>query len=392
MTSFLKSSLLLFALLSLSVPAYAEKAPLPEKKQEKLKTLQNKVEQEKAAQEDLKKKADVLEKDMKGLKTDLISTTKSVQKQERALQDIQKKLDDLEAQKKEMEDGLSKQRTSLAGLIVALERIRRLPPETLVARPDAPLQTAQAATVMGTILPEINRRANQLKEDLEKLSNLEKDLLAQKADMEKSTLKLKADQTKMNKLMAERSDALKETKNKVASKSKEIAALTKEAKDFSDLIKRLEKKNREIDARTGNSLITGKSKRTSESAGPALGTGRAPVSGIIKTRYGEADDIGATSKGLVFSARSGSIVVAPLGGIVRYAGDFRNYGNIVLIEHRNKFHSLVAGLGKVATFVGQRVEAGEPLGYLPDDSGRLYYELRYQGNPVNPSKKFSKLE
>ena len=86
------------------------------------------------------------------------------------------------------------------------------------------------------------------------------------------------------------------------------------------------------------------------------------------------------------------MVVAPLGGIVRYAGTFRNYGKIVLIEHRNKFHSLVAGLGKVDTFVGQRVDAGEPIGALPTSSGRLYYELRYQGDPVNPSKKFSTLD
>jgi septal ring factor EnvC (AmiA/AmiB activator) len=390
----LKKVLLISLCLSLcgAQPAHAEKTPLPEKKQEKLNSLQNKVEKEKSHQEELKKKAETLEKDMKGLKTNLISTTQSVQKQERSLQDIQKKLDELEKQKLDAETVLKKQRTSLAGLIVALERIRRLPPETLVARPDAPLQTAQAATVMGTILPEINKRASQLKTDLEKLSDLEKNLTEQKSDMEKSAQKLKSDQEKMNKLMAERAEALKDTRNKVAAKSLEIAVLTKEAKDFSDLIKRLEKKNREIDARTGNAIHSKKADKNWDSKAPALGTGRAPVSGIIKTHYGEADDIGATSKGLVFSARSGSVVVAPLGGIVRYAGDFRNYGNIVLIEHRNKFHSLVAGLGKVATFVGQRVEAGEPLGYLPDDSGRLYYELRYQGDPVNPSKKFSKLE
>jgi septal ring factor EnvC (AmiA/AmiB activator) len=105
----------------------------------------------------------------------------------------------------------------------------------------------------------------------------------------------------------------------------------------------------------------------------------------------KTDDIGASSQGLIFSARAGSVVVAPLGGTVRYAGEFRNYGKIVLIEHKNKFHSLVAGLGKVDTFVGQRVDAGEPVGILPEQSGRLYYELRYQGEPVNPSKKFSKL-
>lgn len=378
--------LLVTAIFTLSNPTLAAEKIAP--KQEKLKEIESKVAAEKAHQEELKAAADKLEKDMKGLKGNLIDTTKSVQKNERTLQDIENKIVDLQKQKQELEDTLKAKRASLANLILALERIRRLPPETLIARPDAPLETAQAATVMGSILPEINKRANQLKTDLQTLSEVETDLNNQKAEVEKATATLKSNKDKMDKLVADRSKALETTKKKVAAKQQEIANLTKEATDFRDLIKKLEKKNREIDARTGNTSKRDKSSDT----GPALGTGRLPVSGIIKTRYGEADEIGATSQGIIFSAREGSVVVAPLGGIVRYAGTFRNYGKIVLIEHKNKFHSLVAGLGKVDTFVGQRVEAGEPIGTLPSSSGRLYYELRYQGDPVNPSKKFSKLD
>lgn len=381
-TFLLSASLLLIAL----QPAFAVEKIEPKKAQ--LKEMESKVETEKANQEQLKAAADKIEKDMKGLKTDLIDTTKSVQKNERALQDIEDKIEALQKQKQDIESTLKAKRASLANLILALERIRRLPPETLIARPDAPLETAQAATVMGSILPEINKRANQLKADLQTLSEVETDLNNQKAEVETAMAKLKTNKNKMDKLVDERSKALDTTKKQVAAKSQEIANLTKEATDFRDLIKKLEKKNREIDARTGNAPKRDKN----DDAGPALGTGRLPVSGIIKTRYGETDEIGASSQGLIFAAREGSVVVAPLGGVVRYAGTFRNYGKIVLIEHKNKFHSLVAGLGKVDTFVGQRVEAGEPIGALPSSSGRLYYELRYQGDPVNPSKKFSKLD
>lgn len=369
-----------FLLLFSAHPIYAES------KKDELKKIEQKVQAEKNRQKELRTAAEKLEKDMKGLKTDLIDTTKSVQKNERSLQEIEDKIATLQTQKNDLDKNLQSKRQSLADLIMALERIRRLPPETLIARPDAPLKTARAATVMGSILPEINKRANQLKEDLAVLSELESELNEEKAKVEKATTQLKSEKSKMDKLVSERSKSLKETKQKVAAKNIEIANLTKEAKDFRDLIKKLEKKNREVDARTGNAPPS-KSKDT----GPALGTGRLPVSGIIKTRYGETDDIGATSQGLIFSARAGSVVVSPLGGTVRYAGEFRNYGKIVLIEHKNKFHSLVAGLGKVDTFVGQRVDAGEPIGILPESSGRLYYELRYQGDPVNPSKKFSKL-
>lgn len=366
-------------------PACASEKIAP--KQEKLKEIEHKVEAEKRHQEELKAAAEKIEKDMKGLKTDLIDTTRSVQKNERSLQDIETKITTLQIQKKDLEITLKSKRESLAGLILALERIRRIPPETLIARPDAPLETAQAATVMGSILPEINKRASELRTNIETLSKVEADLNTQKAEVEKETASLKTNKEKMDKLVTDRSKALEATQKKVQAKALEIATLTKEAKNFRDLIQKLEQKNREIDNRTGNTQ-----KRHKLDTGPALGTGRLPVSGIIKTRYGETDEIGATSQGIVFSARGGAVVVAPLGGTVRYAGTFRNYGKIALIEHKNKFHSLVAGLGKVDTFVGQRVEAGEPIGTLPSSSGRLYYELRYQGDPVNPSKKFLKLD
>jgi septal ring factor EnvC (AmiA/AmiB activator) len=366
-------------------PACASEKIAP--KQEKLKEIEHKVEAEKRHQEELKAAAEKIEKDMKGLKTDLIDTTRSVQKNERSLQDIETKITTLQIQKKDLETTLKSKRESLASLILALERIRRIPPETLIARPDAPLETAQAATVMGSILPEINKRASELKTNIETLSKVEADLNTQKAEVEKETASLKTNKEKMDKLVTDRSKALEATQKKVQAKALEIATLTKEAKNFRDLIQKLEQKNREIDNRTGNTQ-----KRHQLDTGPALGTGRLPVSGIIKTRYGETDEIGATSQGIVFSARGGAVVVAPLGGTVRYAGTFRNYGKIALIEHKNKFHSLVAGLGKVDTFVGQRVEAGEPIGTLPSSSGRLYYELRYQGDPVNPSKKFLKLD
>lgn len=106
------------------------------------------------------------------------------------------------------------------------------------------------------------------------------------------------------------------------------------------------------------------SRRANDNAGPALAS-KMPVSGIIKTRYGEPDDIGASSKGLVFppvrellsSLLWAESSVMPENSVTS--------GKSSLIEHKNKFHSLVAGLGKIDTFVGQRVDAGEPLGSLP---------------------------
>lgn len=379
-------------LLSLSAPSFAETSLT--KKSAELDKIEEKMAAEKSNQEKLKAEQSKLEKDMKGIKGSLISTTAKVQKHENNMRDLENRLAEVGQQKDALRTSLLKDKRKLADLILALERIRRLPPETLVARPDAPLETAQAVTVLSSLLPEINRRADKLKQNLDKLQSLEDQLKADQLALLDTTKKLKSEQGRMNDLIKERSKSLEETRKAVSTQEAKIASLAREARNFRDLIEAIQKKQTE-EARRKKAAKPSHKKSDGDAimdaSLPALGTGQPPVSGIIKTRFGQNDSIGARSQGITFQSRPGAVVVAPLGGIVRYAGEFRNYGQIVLLEHKNKFHSLVAGLGKIDTFVGQHIDAGEPLGSLPGDSDRLYYELRYQGDPVNPSQKFKNL-
>lgn len=365
------------------------------KKSEELKQLESKVAEEKERQAALKTEASKIEEDMQGLKKKLVGTTEKVQKHENTLRDIEDQLATVTAQKNKHLQDLMKDKKSLADLILALERIRRLPPETLIAKPNAPLETAQAAIVLGSLLPEVNRRAEKLKSTLAEIELLEGTLITSQEKLKVTSGQLKSEQSKMNDLIINRSKSLQSTKAALSAQESKISSLSREAKNFRDLIEAIQKRQAEEKKRTvtprHQKMFTKNNTDDSDSNLPALGTGRSPVSGTVKTRYGQTDDIGATAQGVTFQSRPGAVVVAPLGGIVRYAGDFRNYGQIILLEHKNKFHSLVAGLGKIDTFVGQHVDAGEPLGYLPSNSGRLYYELRNKGEPVNPSQKFSNL-
>jgi septal ring factor EnvC (AmiA/AmiB activator) len=128
---------------------------------------------------------------------------------------------------------------------------------------------------------------------------------------------------------------------------------------------------------------------------PSAGAARMPISGVVKVRYNDLDKYGAKSEGIRIEGRHSGLVIAPMAGIVRFAGPFKNYDNMVIIEHENGYHSLVAGLEKVDTLVGQKISAGEPIGKLQSttNSGKptLYYELRYKGSAVDPAKKLTDL-
>jgi septal ring factor EnvC (AmiA/AmiB activator) len=113
-----------------------------------------------------------------------------------------------------------------------------------------------------------------------------------------------------------------------------------------------------------------------------------PARGRLVMRYGQ-DLAGKkeAAKGITISTRPGAQVVATFDGQVVYAGAFRGYGQILIIEHGGRYHSLLAGLERIDAVVGQWILAGEPVGVMDSPQGpnpELYLELRRIGQPINP--------
>lgn len=113
-----------------------------------------------------------------------------------------------------------------------------------------------------------------------------------------------------------------------------------------------------------------------------------PAHGRLVRRYGQRGQNGSpTSKGITIATREGAQVIAPFDGKVVYAGEFRGYGLILIIEHGKRYHTLLAGVERVDAVVGQWILAGEPIGVMTDDGVRkpeLYLELRRNGQAINP--------
>ncbi len=121
----------------------------------------------------------------------------------------------------------------------------------------------------------------------------------------------------------------------------------------------------------------------------ARGTMPFPVTGQLAAKYGEASQAaggaGLMAKGITIKSRAGAQVVAPFDGIIAFAGPFRGYGQLLIIEHSEGYHTLLAGMGHIDAAVGQRVLAGEPVGVMENDGApALYVELRRDGQPINP--------
>lgn len=98
--------------------------------------------------------------------------------------------------------------------------------------------------------------------------------------------------------------------------------------------------------------------------------------------------------GVDISAPAGAPVRAVAPGRVVHAGWFKGYGNIVIVDHGEGFHTLVAHLASMRTAMGEEVEGGSVLGTVGDSGSLkgtyLYFELREKGRPVDPSPWFGR--
>ncbi len=381
--------LLVLALMVVASSALAA-PPTPAKKTEAF-GYEKQLEAEAKNKKELEKEAKKIEGSLKATQSNLVKIAKDIQENEKDMQALNKDVKSLEAQKSEIQNRLQKDQGSIAHLILALERIRRLPPEALIVKPDAPLKTAQSAMLMQSILPDLKGKADSLRTELEELYDVSEKLDAEKSKLTKTSVALQDQHKELSGMLDKRKKLYASTQSDLKEREARIKSISSKAKNLRELVQKLdqESRTREKNAKARNVVL-----KTPSAANIPAGAARLPISGTIKTRYNQPDNFGAPSQGIDIEGRNGALVIAPMGGIVKFAGSFKNYGGMVILEHQGGYHSLVAGLEKIDTVVGQKLSAGEPIGLLHHEIGQnpvLYYELRYNGKPINPAKKFSEL-
>lgn len=371
------------------MPGYAQ--PKPQNKKEVLGNINAQLESEKSAKKNLERNAGAAKKDYESTRKDLIKTGAAIQKNQKALHDIETRLTDLRAEQAQIKAELQAERKALGETITALERIRRTPPEAMIARPAAPIDTARGAMLLQRILPVLHEKARALKEKAERYAANEEELQSKQRKLVALSEDLDQKEKNLQRLVADRKKLYASINSDITARSKAIDRISKEARNLADLVSKLE------DERTRNASRRKQqqSKPQKVVSLPAIGKSQLPLKGVLRTKYNQTDDFGAQSKGVSIEGRAGALIVSPMGGVIRFAGYFKNYGNMVIIEHQNGYHSLIAGLEKIDTVVDQSVSAGEPLGRLyrstSSKAPTLYFELRYKGKAINPARKFTEL-
>ena len=111
-----------------------------------------------------------------------------------------------------------------------------------------------------------------------------------------------------------------------------------------------------------------------------------PARGKVIEQFNPSAEAGLGQKGITIQTRGDAQVVAPYDGRVVFAENFRGYGLLLIIEHSDGYHTLIAGMTRIDAKVGQHLVAGEPVGVMGNDEVKpaLYVEMRHNGQPINP--------
>ncbi len=366
--------------------------PIPKSKTEALQAFKDRLKSEQSKQADLASKVKDIDEALSDTKSRLIALAKDIQANEASFVELEKRIANLEIKKSVIDDQLLADRASISRLIVALERIRRTPPEAMIARPDSPYKTAQSAMLMGSIIPSINRHAAKLSKNIETLNNVKSELEKEKSELQETSRSYKNQKEELTALITTRKQLYQRANNDLRAREITVEKLSLQAKNLEDLLSKIRKEesDRREELRKRNIAI-----KAAKTMPKTLGNARLPLSGIIRTTYNQKDQLGAKSKGISIEGRAGAIVIAPMNGKVQFTGAFKRFGNVVIIEHAHGYHSLVANLDVINVHIGDIIKSGEPIGLLPNSSliprPTLYYELRKNGAAINPAEKFSGL-
>lgn len=348
---------------------------------------------------------------------DMIASAKQIQNSEEKISRMESELETLRADLKKAEENFVVEDDNLIKTLSALQNLALKPTEALFVQPLTPVEIIRSAMLLREAVPYLQENAARIREDLEKIEAQKNLVEKQVARIIRQKKILEKEHEQMKALVQRKSKIRNAVEIKSVKAKKKVERLASQANDLRDLLNKLEKQRQEKQRRQEEErrrlaeLKAAEARRAAEETKKLEEKQRAdlikfkpevinevgenfvkakghllrPARGPVVTAYGEQMSKGVTSKGIIIKTRSQAQVISPYDGTVIFAGPFRGYGNLIIIEHGQGYLSLLAGLEEVDCELGQMLLAGEPVGQMPESGdARLYVELRKDNHPVNP--------
>jgi septal ring factor EnvC (AmiA/AmiB activator) len=362
-----------------------------------------------------------LDKSSASLRQALIDSATRRKEMDGKIQQSEKTLTDLKVKEDAIRQSLHERRGLLAEVLAALERMGRNPPPALLVTPDDALASVRSAILLGAVVPGMRKATDKLVADLTDLSKLQAAAAAEKSDLTATMTNSLEEERRMDLLIAENDKHSKENSAQLEAEQKRSEELASQATSLEGLVASLESQigsvrdaaaaARQEQARREQLTDEQReqAKALAESGVPdknriapaypfsdLKGKLELPVAGDILRQFGDDDGTEHAAAGVTIATGPEALVTAPADGTVVFAGAFRSYGQMVILDTGDGYHMVLSGMDAIKTRQGKFVFAGEPLAVMGEkrvasatalaletDRPTLYIEFRKDGKPVD---------
>ena len=352
--------------------------------------------------------------DRRKLNQTLIEAASRLRTVEGRVADTEARLKPLDDSERGIRQSLGGRRAAISEVLASLQRIGRNPPPAMMVRPEDALASIRTAIMLGAVLPDMRIQAESLAADLSDLVRIRRDIAEEKERLQRDVAALTEERQRVTLLMEERQKKQADTEKAIEEERRKTSSLARQVDNLKDLIGKIEQgldaktrseraSARATEEKSLNSRIDLAALQDPGRLAPAVAFASArgnlplPVNGVRIREFGAPDTLGSTEKGLTIATRAGAQVTVPCDGWVVYAGVFRNYGQVLILNAGGGYHVVLAGMERISVDVGQFVLTGEPVAIMGSGSQVaatlasgsnqpvLYVEFRKDGTPVDPS-------
>ena len=336
-----------------------------------------------------------LEKTRASLNSALIEAAQRARDLQDSISNSEVRLDKLLQTEEVIRLSLIKRRAVLGEILAVLQRMGRAPPPALLVQPKDVLSAIRSAMLVGAVLPDVRDKAEALAKDLDELVTVRSNVEEEADTLREDYQNLSEEQTRLALLLKEKRTESEITVSQLKAQQKRAQGLAEKATSLQDLIGTMEseigsvRKARQDAIAAAETARRNAAERAAKRAtartqeaklqalknamknpgriAPAIPFDEArgllplPVRGAMISGFGEKGADGEVTKGLQLTARPGSTVISPADGWIVYAGPFRSYGQLLILNAGDEYHMVMAGMESVNVELGQFVLSGEPI-------------------------------
>ncbi|MGL5115326.1 MAG: murein hydrolase activator EnvC family protein [Beijerinckiaceae bacterium] len=395
-----------------------------ERKREREQELRQLEEQLKRGQAENSERASEISRlrgDRARLASELIATAQRVREAETSAAAAERRLAALMLTDAALKRSLEARRGTIVEVLASLQRLGRKPPPAVLVRPEDMLLAIRTSMLLSSVLPELRQEAQIIAGDLQALIATRDAMTEERDRLAGESRNLLEERHRLASLIDARQGEIERTELKLGEERQKIRDLVRQSANLKELIGRMETEIASVGrAAAAARAVPPPARNPAEVANLApgalgdmarlqpkiafadtRGTLVLPASGRQSRQFGAADGFGGRETGVSLETDRFAVVTTPIDGWVSFAGSYRSFGQVLIINAGGGYHLVLLGLERISVEAGQFVLTGEPVasmgtqaaGALTADAIKgpvLYIELRKDGTPIDPGPWWAK--